>query len=82
MLTPSILEAALAGLEAQRERLSAQIAEVRRQLGVRGPGRPKSNEPEERATAKKAKRTMSAAARKAIAAAQKKRWAAYHAAQK
>jgi hypothetical protein len=74
-----ILEAALQGLEAQRHKLEEQIAQVRSMLGGRaakpakapvwagsanGGGTPK-------------KRILSPEARQRIAAAQKKRWAAY-----
>jgi hypothetical protein len=74
-----ILEAALHGLEAQRQKLEEQIAHVRSLLGGRagkaakapmwasstnGGGAPK-------------KRILSPEARQRIAAAQKKRWAAY-----
>jgi hypothetical protein len=82
--TPSkeILEAAVQGLELQRQRLDEQIEQVRSLLGKRPAGRPAKN-----ASAKEAastsesssrgtkKRTLSAEARKRIAAAQKKRWA-------
>jgi hypothetical protein len=74
-----ILEAALHGLEAQRHRLDEQIAQVQSMLGRRA-GRP----------AKSAvgislsvsgnggrKRILSPEARKRIADAQKKRWAAF-----
>jgi hypothetical protein len=68
-LNESILNAALQGLEQKKERLDAQIAEVRAMLG-----RPsvQSTKPVRKP------RTMSAAARKRIAAAQRKRWAAFH----
>ena len=71
-LTPEILTAALQGLEAQRARLDAHIAEVRRMLGDR------AQQPVARADAPRPKRKMSAAGRKRIAAAQKERWAEYH----
>ena len=72
-LDPSILEAALAGLEAQRQRIEDQIAQVRRML--RGPK--KAARPAPAATPRK-KRRISAAGRKRIVAALKKRWAEYH----
>jgi peptidoglycan hydrolase CwlO-like protein len=80
--TPSkgILEAALQGLETQKQTLEAQISEVRGLLGRR-PGRPaKNSRPAAAASSEagaKPKRVLSAEARKRIAAAQKKRWAAY-----
>lgn len=79
-LDPTILEAALEGLEAQRQRLEEQIREVRSRLGRRGPGRPKStpdsSPAQESAQSGRKKRKVSAAARKRMAEAQKKRWAA------
>jgi hypothetical protein len=41
---PSILEAALLGLEAQKERINAKISQVRALLGKRRPGRPSKND--------------------------------------
>ena len=72
-IDPNILQAALAGLEVQRQKLDAQIAEVRRSIG--GGGIKRIARPV--APIVRKKRTMSAAAREAIAAAQKKRWAAF-----
>jgi len=75
-----ILEAALHGLELQREKLEAQIAQVRSMLGRRV-GRPPK--PADTAAAPQAasggrgSRQLSDEARKRIAAAQKKRWAAF-----
>jgi hypothetical protein len=75
----SVLEAALVGYQFQLKRVQEKIAVVRAQMGhktarvavamgaISDEGAPK-------------KRTMSAAARKRIAAAQKKRWAEFHAA--
>jgi hypothetical protein len=75
---PEILEAALQGLEAQRHKLEEQIAHVRSLLGGRA-GKPVKAA----AWAGSAnggtpkKRILSPEARQRIAAAQKKRWAAY-----
>ena len=74
-LDSSIMAMALVGYEAEIQRIEAAMAEIRSRLGNRstrsavrvGDGVPK------------ARRTMSAAARKRIAYAQKKRWAAFHA---
>jgi 50S ribosomal subunit-associated GTPase HflX len=65
------LTMALAGYEAEIVRIYAAIREIQAQLGRRGPGRPRV------ATdgAAPKKRTMSLAARRRIAAAQRKRWA-------
>ena len=74
-----ILEAALEGLEAQREKLDTQIAEVRRMLGTRASRTTKTSATTETSGRKagRKKRTLSAEARKRIAAAQKKRWAQF-----
>ncbi len=85
-LSSNILQAALAGLELQRQRIDEQIAEVRARLGQKRRGRPpKDGKKAAKASAEKAapapvkkKRTMSAAARKKISAAQKKRWAEWN----
>jgi peptidoglycan hydrolase CwlO-like protein len=80
-----ILEAALQGLEAQRARLDEQIAQVRSLMGRRA-GRPSRSESAAAETANhtgaassggRKKRVLSPEARKRIAAAQKKRWAAF-----
>jgi hypothetical protein len=66
----SLLGAALTGLEAQKQRLEGQIQQVRALLGKRRgrpPGRAKPS----------GKRQLSAAARKRISLAQRRRWAAY-----
>ena len=84
---PSLLGAALEGLEAQRARIEEQIRQVRQLLGSgptggRRPGR-RSGGGEEATSAKstaaasRKRRQLSPAARKRIAAAQKKRWAEY-----
>ena len=79
-----ILEAALQGLEAQKQRLEEQISQVRTLLGGRRPGRPAKSESsaatapaKKTAAAGRTKRVLSPEARKRIAAAQKKRWAAF-----
>lgn len=79
-----ILQAALQGLEAQRQKIEEQIGHVRSIMGKRV-GRPpkqggggtaaKTSAGSSGATRKK--RVLSAEARKRIAAAQKKRWAAF-----
>jgi hypothetical protein len=75
-----ILEAALEGLEAQRHKLDEKIAQVRSMLGGRA-GKPAkaqswSSDAAVNGGAPK-KRILSPEARQRIAAAQKKRWAAY-----
>jgi hypothetical protein len=66
-----ILEAALTGLEAQREKLDEQILQVRSML------RNKKTEAFPHAAGVARKRVLSPEARKRIATAQKKRWAAF-----
>ena len=70
-LTRPIIEAAILGFESQREKLAQQVTELRAMLD----GGPKESAatPE---PAKRKRRKMSAAGRKAIAEAQRKRWAA------
>jgi hypothetical protein len=65
-----ILAAALLGLEAEKQQIEARMAEIRARL--RGTAAPsESSEP------RRAMRTLNAEARHRIAAAQKKRWAAF-----
>jgi hypothetical protein len=71
-LSNEIKEAALVGLRHRRDELGAQIAELEREL--RGD---QESEP-----APRKRRRMSAAGRKRIAEAQRKRWAALHAEQR
>jgi hypothetical protein len=66
-LQTEIIAAAIAGFEAQKKRLDAQIAELRQMLS---PVATDGNPP-----VPKKRRQMSAAARARIAAAQRKRWA-------
>jgi hypothetical protein len=69
----SLLAAALEGLELQKRRIDDQIQEVRLLLG-KGTGR-RGRPPG--SGAKRGPGRMSVAARKRIAAAQKRRWAEY-----
>ena len=79
MNDPQILEAALEGLLAQKQRIEDQIAQVRSMLGKAAPRAARSASVASPAVAGAAprKRVMSAAARKRIAEAQKKRWAEF-----
>src|ERR1035441_6368045 len=70
-LLPEIITAAIEGFEAKKTRIDAQIAELRAVLPG-GPTEPAAT-PE---PPKRKRRKMSAAGRKAIAEAQRKRWAA------
>lgn len=79
----SLLKAALEGLELQKQRIENQISEVRSQLGV-GTGRRGRPPGSKNKTARVGRppgkrRKMSASARKRIGAAQKLRWAKFHA---
>ena len=76
---PNILAAALDGLLAQRDKIDDQIRQLRGLLGKKSPGRPaKTAGVAGTSEAKpKRRRKMSAAARKRIAEAQKKRWSEY-----
>lgn len=85
-----ILEAALQGLETQKQKIDEQISQVRSMMGRRV-GRPPKTAGSGGGTASSAtkaasggnsggrrkKRVLSPEARKRIAAAQKKRWAAF-----
>ena len=75
----SLLEAALAGYMVQHRQIEEKIAALRAQMGghARGSG---AAAPAGQKTG--GHREMSAAARKRIAEAQKKRWAAFHARKK
>jgi hypothetical protein len=68
-LTKEIAEAAIFGFEEQKRKLDAQIAELRG-LFANGHGTARPNAPAPK------KKGMSAAGRRAIAEAQRKRWAA------
>jgi hypothetical protein len=67
-LSHEIITAAIAGFEAQKQRINSKIAELRSLLNHRD-GHASTE-------ATKVKRKMSAASRRRIALAQKKRWAA------
>lgn len=69
----AFLMAALEGLEMQKERIEAQITQVRSMLGGKKPKGPKAAV----AAAPAKKRKLSAAARKRIGIAQKRRWAKF-----
>jgi hypothetical protein len=75
-LTAEIITAAIEGFESQKRRIDDQIAELRALLPG---GTAEIAATPEPATRKR--RKMSAAGRKAVSEATKKRWAAFHAAQ-
>ena len=77
----TILEMALVGYQSEVDKITARIAEIKAQLGKRGPGRPKATPAAEATTgtdqaAPAKRRTISKAGRARIAAAQRARWAA------
>ena len=74
----SILEAALIGYQQQVQGILTSMEEIRTQLGQRKTRPVQDQTDSEVAAPARKKRTMSAAARKRIAEAQKKRWAEYH----
>jgi len=66
---------ALIGYEREKAKIEATISEIRARLGRRGPGRPKAA-PGTIGQADPRRRALSASARRRIAVAQRKRWAA------
>jgi hypothetical protein len=75
----ALLEAALEGLELQKRRIDEQIREVRARLGGnRRSAAGAAGEASPKRGRRGGRRTLSAEARKRIAEAQRKRWAAYH----
>jgi hypothetical protein len=73
-LTDEIIMAAILGFEEQKRHIDARIAELRATQSGASTGAPTPEPP------KPGRRTMSAVGRKAIAEAQRKRWAASKAA--
>lgn len=79
MQDPALLAAALEGLELQRKRIDDQIAMVRGMLSGRktASSAPAAAPAASTAAPSRRKRVLSEEARLRIAAAQKKRWAAF-----
>src|SRR6266849_5427415 len=74
----ALLTAAVEGRELQKQRIGEQVTQVRAMLGIRPRGRPRKSAPPAFNPQPAPRRgTMSAAARRRIALAQKKRRAAY-----
>jgi hypothetical protein len=71
----SLLHAALIGYQSQLQQIQDAMTAIRQRLGENGGGTAITAPSAGRI---RKKRTMSAAARKHIAAAQKKRWAEWH----
>jgi len=73
---PALLEAALEGFELQRQRIDEQISHLRSLLGKQRKSTTATATKAE-AVPGRSRRKLSVAARKRIAAAQKKRWAEF-----
>jgi hypothetical protein len=76
LIDKEILAAAIEGFEAQRKRLDTRIAEIRQQLTGIPMEEEAAEDGPEATDGRRKRRKMSPAARKRIADAQKKRWAA------
>ena len=70
---PTTLAMALVGYEIEKQKIEDKIRQIRAQLGGRSAGRPGAAAGAQGGPRRK--RTLSASARKRIAAAQRKRWA-------
>ena len=70
----SLLHAALVGYRNQLAEIDRAMADIRKRLGSRLNGASATHAP----AGKRGRKPLSAAARKRIAEAQKKRWAAFH----
>jgi len=79
MIDTTTLEMALIGYEAERQKIKDKIRELQAQLNGRGR---RAGTSVTAAPAKRRRGPMSAAGRRRIAAAQKKRWAEFHKKQK
>jgi hypothetical protein len=75
-LDSTMLEMAIVGYQNELEKISAKIADIKAQLGQRGPGRPRDTASVKDQPAAQKRRTISKAGRDRIAAAQRARWAA------
>jgi hypothetical protein len=78
----TVLAAALEGLELQRTRIEESIRQVRALLGQPKSPRAAAGAAEAAGPGRRKRRPLSAAARKRIAAAQKRRWANFRKAAK
>ena len=75
----TLLEMAIVGYQSELEKISAKVADIKAQLGQRGPGLPKATVATATETdhvGPQKRRTISKAGRARIAAAQRARWAA------
>ena len=76
----SIFHAALIGYQHQRDQIGTKMAEIRRELGGKTGGVNPTKQTASGATGTPAMRVVSPAARRRMAAGQRKRWAAVQAA--
>jgi len=72
---PTTLAMALVGYELEKQRIEQKIQEIRAQLGGRATGSRGTAHSTAKTGGPGRKRTLSASARRRIAAAQRKRWA-------
>jgi hypothetical protein len=72
-----LLQAALLGYQAERERIDQAITEIRKRIG-KSAGGEDATAPSTKRGAGGRHRSMSTEARERIAAAQRKRWAQWH----
>ncbi len=72
---PTTLQMALVGYEIQKHKIEDKIRELRAQLAGHGAGAVSAAPVEAKAGSRRRRRKLSAAARKRIAEAQRKRWA-------
>jgi hypothetical protein len=81
-LTPELIHAAIDGYEAQKNRIDQQIADLRGLLSGHSTPAPATAQAasSKGVSKRRKKRRLSAAGREAIAAAARKRWAAFKAA--
>lgn len=77
MIDIATLQAALVGYQVRHDEISAKMVEIRKRFGQTRVGG-SIRAPFAKVWAPRKKRVMSAAARKRIGAAQKKRWAEFH----
>ena len=80
--TPDLISAAIDGYEAQKTKIDEKIAELRSMLSGRSSATAEPSAEAPTKTKERKKRRLSAAGRKAIADAAKKRWAEFNAAKK
>ena len=73
----TLLQMALIGFETERQKIKGKIADIQRELSGKERAHRAGAPADSKTPMKRGRRTMSASARKRIAAAQKKRWAEY-----